>query len=608
MKQIKRQQDDMIVQKSNNNKKQKLQNEIPINRYCFEDLANEILFEIFDYLDMYHIYKGFFNLNERFKTLVININSLIKINISTMSKSNFEDYYKNILLPNKHRINLIRSSNLFIVNIIFSQPRMILKFIRLEILILDNINLKYFNKIVEYLNCLPKFHSLTISIGDYIQSLYLLFMNIFRLSKLIYCKIKYKIKSDQQFLSVYLTKYDRSPLKYFIIDGRFPFNSLNNLLCCLPQIRHLSINSLVKFHYSQMNELSSIQLKYLKYISLKFDYINFDKVEKIIKDFFYYVQILRLTTFYDESYLNAKHWEKLISSYMPYLRIFDINHEGSIRNNDLTYHDVINQFNSSFWIEKKYFFSHQHNWQEKLDTGIFYSTNPYRRKDYRFYWELDKEICLHNQNVNLNSVKHIYIYSKKATIKCVNYFPNVTQLTIKHHFKTPDDSITTTLNRMIPLKQLTKLIIETHDFPFDDILKLLCFTSNLYILKVNLSSINEIDPNLVMKNEIFQYLSKTNKIKYLELCDGCSLHKIQLIVNLFSQLEYLKTRVDRKEIEQIVSFLLSKTNKKTQHLFFLCILEIPKICLKELKFLIKIENLLNDYFIKFINRDLYLWW
>ena len=29
-----------------------------------------------------------------------------------------------------------------------------------------------------------------------------------------------------------------------------------------------------------------------------------------------------------QTYLDAKRWEQLISSYMPNLRIFDINHDG----------------------------------------------------------------------------------------------------------------------------------------------------------------------------------------------------------------------------------------------------------------------------------------
>ncbi|CAF4165572.1 unnamed protein product, partial [Rotaria sordida] len=93
-----KQQDNDLVQILNSNKKLKLENQIKMinsNKYLLEDLANEILYEIFEYLDSYDIYKGFYNLNKRFQNLAINSNVLTKINISTISKSNFEDYYRN---------------------------------------------------------------------------------------------------------------------------------------------------------------------------------------------------------------------------------------------------------------------------------------------------------------------------------------------------------------------------------------------------------------------------------------------------------------------------------------------------------------------------------
>ncbi|CAF5028218.1 unnamed protein product, partial [Rotaria sp. Silwood1] len=230
------------------------------------------------------------------------------------------------------------------------------------------------------------------------------------------------------------------------------------------------------------------------------------------------------------------------------------------------------------------------------------------RKDYEFHWEIDEQNCSYKQDVNFNSVQHLSIHSRQITNIYLNYFSNVTQLTIKHYFKTSDDSIITTLNRMIPLVQLTELAIESYNFPFDEIIKLLRFTPNLYVLKLDLLSMKEIKSNFIEQSENFQYVSKINKIKNLIIREWCSLNQIQLIVNLFPQLEYLKTSMNRKEINQIIRYLLSKTNNKTQHLFFLCISKTPKICLKELNILIKSENLLNDYFMKFINRDLYVWW
>ncbi|CAF3517717.1 unnamed protein product [Rotaria sp. Silwood2] len=94
-----------------------------------------------------------------------------------MSKSNFENYYKNILILNKQQINLLRLSNPFILDIIFLPPRINLKFVRLQTLILDNINIKYLDKIFDYLLFGSNFHSLILSPADYIDSLSLLFFS-----------------------------------------------------------------------------------------------------------------------------------------------------------------------------------------------------------------------------------------------------------------------------------------------------------------------------------------------------------------------------------------------------------------------------------------------
>ncbi|CAF3666684.1 unnamed protein product [Rotaria sordida] len=605
-------QDNNIVQISNSNKKQKLESQIITinsNKYRFEDLANEILYEIFDYLDVYDIYKGFYNLNNRFQNLAINSNVLTKINISTISKSNFEDYYNNILIPNQSRINFLRLSNPFTAEIVFLEPHLILNFIRLETLILDNVQNKNFDKFFDYLIWLPNLHAITISLTEHISSLDTLFSQIFRLSTLKYCKIEYQIKNYQRPLFVYSTNYDSSSIEYLIINGRFPFSAFHNLLCCLPKLQHLSINSLVNYDdYQARDKLSSIHLKYLKHVSLKLDYVRFDEFEKIIKEFFHHIQILRLTTAYDEIYLDAKRWQQLILFHMSYLRIFDINHQGSVSNNNLTYHDIINQFNSSFWNEKKWFFTHQHEWEHRLNTGIFYSTSPYRRKDYTYYWEIDKELDLYHQRENSKSVKHLNIASKiKPNHR--NYFSNINQLTIEYYVEILDDnSFITNLKCMIPLKQLTKFVINLSRFPFEEIIKLLRLTPNLYTLQFNIYSLQDIDSNFSKYNILLQHTLKKNKIENLILTGRCSLNEIRFIIYVFSKLKYLKIGINRTEISSIIRYLLLKTHNQAQHLFYLCISNISKVCLKETKDLIKLENLLDNYSIECINQDLHLWW
>ena len=341
----------------------------------FEDLPNELLYEIFDYLDTFHAYQAFFTLNKRFKHLFLYSNLPIQIDISPVSKSSFEDYSKTFILPNKHRINYLHLSNPFTIDIIFSPIRLISQFILLEILILDQIHSNYLSNLFLHLIFLPKLHSLTIHPIDSITNSTDFYQQIFRLPKLKYCQIEFETKTDQDSLLIYNNQ--PSSLEYLIIKNRFRFHSLSNLFLYLPNLRCLSINCLDGSSTHDIS-FSPIHLQNFKRISLKLDLISFDHLEKLIKTSFYSIESLCLTTKYDPAYLDAKRWENLIQNFIPNLRIFDFNHDGLVRNHSFTYHDLLNQFHSSFWIEKQWFFTHQHDWQERLDTGIFHSTKPYR--------------------------------------------------------------------------------------------------------------------------------------------------------------------------------------------------------------------------------------
>jgi hypothetical protein len=229
-----------------------------------------------------------------------------------------------------------------------------------------------------------------------------------------------------------------------------------------------------------------------------------------------------------------------------------------------------------------------------------------RRKAYTFYWELDKQICPHRQENNLNSVKQVFIGNKRITSDFINYFPNATELTIQYCFDRFDKPLIPILHRIVPLEQLTKLDIGLVYFPFEQMVELISLTPNLHTLKLHVLSINETCSKLIKQTDIFRYVFKTNKIRNLEF--NCpTLKDMQFLVDLFPRLEYLKIGMDKQTIEEILRFLFTNRNKLS-HLFFLCIDRVPKRCLQEFDMLIKKENLLNDYLIKLIKRELYLWW
>ncbi|CAF4404420.1 unnamed protein product, partial [Rotaria sordida] len=126
------------------------------------------------------------------------------------------------------------------------------------------------------------------------------------------------------------------------------------------------------------------------------------------------------------------------------------------------------------------------------------------KKDYMYYMEIDEKLGLHHQRENFKSVKHLYI-AHKIKSYCQNYFSNVNQLTIGYDVEMLDDnSFITNLKCMIPLKQLTKLVINIRCFPFEEIIKLLCLTPNLHTLQFDEYSLQEINSNFAKYNILLQ--------------------------------------------------------------------------------------------------------
>ena len=311
-----------------------------------------------------------------------NFNLSIQINASTISKSNFERYHKKMLSPNIHRINYLHLSNPFTIDIVFSPPRIALKFLQLETLILDNISGKYLKNILKHLIHLPKLHSLVLSLADYARRSINLYEPIFCLPKLKYCQITYEINQITDELGPsfdFLNGYKISPIEHLVINGRFRFEAFDDLLQCLPKLRRLSIDYLTGNLDADVEPLSNLSND-LKYVSLNLDNrIQPHRLEKLIKYFFRTVEVLRLMTRHNQSYFHAERWEQLILSYLPNLRVFDLNHiDTVIDDNYLTHYFKIQNFDSSFWIRQQCFFTHLHYGEHYVDSRIFYSTDVYR--------------------------------------------------------------------------------------------------------------------------------------------------------------------------------------------------------------------------------------
>jgi hypothetical protein len=194
----------------------------------FEDLSNEVIYEIFEFLDFHHAFQGFYDLNKRFQNLFVHSNLPIKINISSIPKSIFHRYLTDIIIPHPSRIQSLRLSSPFAVDIGLLLSPLITNLTRLKTLIINDIKSVHIVKLVNQLFSLPVLSSLFIkSIGS-IRNQNNIYQKIFRLPALKYCKLFIKTVRRLEPLSIATNEF--SPIEHLVINNQVSINQLDSLL------------------------------------------------------------------------------------------------------------------------------------------------------------------------------------------------------------------------------------------------------------------------------------------------------------------------------------------------------------------------------------------
>jgi hypothetical protein len=337
---------------------------------------------VFEYLDIYHIYQAFFDLNLRFQNLFTRSNFPINIDLSLKSKISVQYYYKNILIPYQNRIKSLHLSNPLIIERIFSASLDTpLAFTRLEKLTLRNITSKLLKQLLTHFISSSYLFSLDGTCIDIVHSRTNLYRQIFRLPALKYCKLLCKCYVSDGSLPIAINEY--SPIEYLAIKHRLQLHEVNALLSYVPQLRRLSL----RFESDSSGTetvSSSIVLNHLTHVSLNLYGFTFGQVESMMKNPFHHIQVLyfSITTTNNATYFDANRWKQLILTSLPYLRLFDIdistNEYLPSHNNIREYISRIDEFNSSFWTERQWFFQHA-TLKDTVDIDHYlYSINPYK--------------------------------------------------------------------------------------------------------------------------------------------------------------------------------------------------------------------------------------
>ncbi|CAF3194320.1 unnamed protein product, partial [Rotaria sp. Silwood2] len=359
-------------------KTKKFCNEFDQFTTCFEDLSNELLCEIFDYLNGYELYKVFSNLNSRFEQLFHSSFFLFKTHFYLFENDEIMNIFKQFMFFNRHQIFSIRVNFIFYDSSFFSSFLFDSSFDRLESIFFKNIKSDTIIPILSNLSCLPNFFSLTIETSNVIEKINDIYRLIFVLPKLKYYRIS--CNSHHQSITLPLAMNNQfSPIEYLVIDHYCSLNELASLISYTPQLRRLTLHKIKKNDLNSTILISSITLTNLKSIYMNLCQTTFNEMEIFITKIFSNLKTLSIIGSEDITFLDAHRWEQLILNYLPQLENFFMLYDDYVDNEQTypIYTGRSNQFSSSFWIERQWLFE-----VDITNAEIEYTIHPYSKAWY----------------------------------------------------------------------------------------------------------------------------------------------------------------------------------------------------------------------------------
>ncbi|CAF0796275.1 unnamed protein product [Adineta steineri] len=607
----------------------------------FEDLSNELLYEIFDYFDICYTYETFSYLNNRFYHLIHYSSLPLNLSFSLMSKTTFQYRCKYIVLPNIHRILSIHLSNLLLIDYFFTSCTFDYLFTRLESFTLSNVKSENLISILTNLAFLPRLFSLNVTCIDKIRSRSFIYYLIISLPVLKYCQLYIDIWNEDFDYLIPNNRY--SSLEYLTIGTKCSLNELCELLIYTPQLKRLSCT--LSASNNTLNEISQIPVC-LNTIHLQLEDISFDEFQWLISSFSLQLQVLSVSTQGDIEFLDAHRWQQFISCQMPVLKKFYFQYQTMISGLLVTpeyYYDLMKEFDSSFWHEKQWFFTYQHYKSNDGDSWItFYSTKPYRWSRYDFHEVINQH---HETGVNLADEVNFYNYQTLAQYPI--QFTQTTRLNFSQGDITQNPLFISDLTHLFCPSKITELIISNEKFRFEHLLLLLHQFPNIQFLTIPQNilylSLPQTDTNRLIINK--------NKIMKVTILNQCTLEDIQILLRWCPNLQSLDIEIEKENLQLIIYFLLSKNTKQihrnrlplsfdfknisfwkqeyndciscrnkknlnssifsipcNHHLSLLCCRNINYKMIEKFRIMINREKLLNDYAIEYLDEDMYLWW
>ncbi len=480
------------------------------NMLQLELFPNELLLDIFEFLNTTHLIHAFHDLNFRFNRLLYAHFQNHQLNFHSMSKNHCDIICQEYLPILTNSISSFRLSNddetPYLYELFLSYGFTFDRFIYLKSFSLSHIDsFDAINQILIQCRCLSylqKLYLLNCQIDEQGKNVANIINNIWSLPHLLHCVINnltinmtwiYQVSvicSTLEYLSIKMIEGDKSALYYLCKSA--------------PRLQQLDINVIQWSLYNQD------KTRFSSLISLKTSFQGWSLLT------IYFLKNLpnlcSLTLKISEIFMDGYNWEELLVNYLPKLKIFRLkmNFSFSSNGNIITPIDqLVDSFRTMFWIE-------EHQWYVRCDcylskngyVGILY-TLPYAfnqcsylntyyskstKSDDDKYYSLNHVQFVDQKNIQIDSFQNLKLFNTR--------FPNIHHLEITLPLIDYSNffyglsfnqlsSITVTVNDVFDYQQLQILINQANQLY---LLKLTSFGGSIEgLFQLTSSSIRRLD-------------------------------------------------------------------------------------------------------------------
>jgi hypothetical protein len=205
-------------------------------------------------------------------------------------------------------------------------------------------------------------------------------------------------------------------------------------------------------------------------------------------------------------------------------------------------------------------------------------------------------------------VSSLAINSEEGMTDCQLYFPQATELDLSESFRTNHLCLQPDLKRVVPLHQLTTLVITCSRFSFEQLVHLLSATPNVLALTYACQSVGGSETKSIQQTDMFRSVARNNRITKVAATGMYFMSTMQTLVTLCPRVQYLTMEHHAKHTKASLQWILSRCETDLPSLCLICMQSATKSIEVVRETLIDTNDLPENYSVRQIGEDLYLWW